>query len=105
MTNHPPCPKCDTPMNSNGALRWICVNCGFSPLKLHRNREVPDYSERAPCPVCGATHGTKIDGSRYKCGDCGKQYQRNWQDKLVIQEDIILIDFQEANIGAGINTP
>ena len=88
VNNHPPCPKCASPMNSNGAIRWICTNCGFSPLKHHRERERPDYSKRTSCPKCGAYYGMKLDSQRYQCGRCGTRYQRDWQDKIVYQQTL-----------------
>lgn len=114
LTKHLACPKCGSPMNSNGVVRWLCTNCGYSPLKCHHAPERPDYTKRAPCPVCGAYYGMILDPQRYHCGGCGKQYQKDWQEKLTIiqhdkltkaqEEPIILVDFQEANIGGGADT-
>lgn len=88
--SNPDCPKCSSRMVSNGATRWRCIECGYSPSKVRIERTLPDYSNRLPCPYCGEHHGIKHDANRYFCGNCGRCYQKDWQDKPIEQEETVI---------------
>jgi ribosomal protein S27AE len=88
--NNLDCPKCGSRMVSNGAIRWRCTQCGYSPSKMSTERTLPDYSDRPPCPYCGEYHAIKHGASVYLCGECGRCYQKDWQDKPIEQEEIVI---------------
>lgn len=89
-SDYPYCPRCGTQFISNGANRWRCPGCGYGPSKVKCELEKPNYTERAPCPICGKHYGILHGINEYQCGACGKCYQRDWQEKLEAGNDMVI---------------
>ena len=86
--SNPPCPQCKGQMLSNGRTRWRCVECGHSPAKHKVERLKPDYSNRPPCPHCGAHYALKHTKPEYMCGKCGRCFDKDWQAQRVYQKEV-----------------
>jgi len=82
---NPDCNGSGLDMIGNGGARWVCRLCGTGMQRFPKNRVGPHkktFYDRPPCPLCGEYRSLKAGSSRYRCGECGITYEKNYLIKM-----------------------